>query len=377
MGPTGSGKTEIARRLAQMVDAPFVKTEATKYTEVGIVGQSAEECVKDLVDKSVKMEREKRIAKLKEEVDEKVERHILSRIPGSSANPDETKRKLRDGELDNHKIEVASFRIEPQTPYPYISTSKGINILNMSPKQPRNISDNDKKRDRVPVSEAREIIKEYELSKSLDDNDIRRTGVRRAEESGIIFLDEIDKLVDSGTRGDYKGVKGEGVQKELLGLIEGTTVQTESGIVNTDHMLFICAGAFHSANPSDLLPELQGRVPIRVNLEPLTEDDFYKILTDTESNLLIQQQSLFGAEGVDIEFTEDGIREIAKISKELNESLDNIGARRLRAVISKIVEELSYNAPDMKGQKVIIDRDYVRTQLADIIKDEDLSKYIL
>mmetsp|Transcript_70639 Transcript_70639/g.63435 ORF Transcript_70639/g.63435 Transcript_70639/m.63435 type:complete len:536 (-) Transcript_70639:34-1641(-) len=386
MGPTGTGKTEIARRLAQMVDAPFIKCEATKYTEVGIVGQSAEESVKDLVDKSIKMERERKIEHLKAEIDEKVEHHILSRIPGSTADLDGFRKRLRDGEFDNTKIEVASFRTEGGG-NPFFGMGgkgKGMpQMINLSqfiqgPKAP--VSEYDKKRDRVPISEAKEIIRNFELQKSLDQEDIRRCGVRRAEESGIIFLDEIDKLCsDSGisSRGSYGGVKGEGVQKELLGLIEGTTVATDYGIVHTDHMLFIAAGAFHQANPSDLLPELQGRLPIRVELEALSEDDFKRILTETEANLIDQQKALFGAEGVDLEFSPDAIEEVARMSKKLNESVDNIGARRLRAVISKLVEEKSFDAPDLRGTKLVIDRDFVNKELADIVKSEDLSKYIL
>ena len=367
--------------------APFIKCEATKYTEVGIVGQSAEESVKDLVDKSIKMEKEKKIEQLKSEIDEKVEHHILSRIPGSTADLDGFRKKLRDGEFDNTKIEVASFRIDQgQNPFFGMGGGKGKGlpqVINLSqfmqgPKAP--VSEYDKKRDRVPVSEAKEIIRNFELSKSLDQEDIRRCGIRRAEESGIIFLDEIDKLCsDSGitSRGSYGGVKGEGVQKELLGLIEGTQVTTDYGIVHTDHMLFIAAGAFHQSNPSDLLPELQGRLPIRVELEALSEKDFVKILTETQANLIDQQKALFGAEGVDLEFTTDAIDEIARMSKGLNESVDNIGARRLRAVISKLIEQISFNAPEMRGQKLIIDKQFVEKELADIVKSEDLSKYIL
>ena len=242
------------------------------------------------------------------------------------------------------------------------------------------VSDYDKKRDRVPISEAKEIIRNFELHKSLDQEDIRRCGLRRAEESGIIFLDEIDKLCSDNSltsRGGYGGVKGEGVQKELLGLIEGTTVSTDYGIVHTDHMLFIAAGAFHQSNPSDLLPELQGRLPIRVELEALSENDFVRILTETEANLIDQQKALFGAEGVDLEFKEDAIQQIAKMSKNLNESVDNIGARRLRAVISKLVEQISFDAPDMRGQAMMIDKEFVNKELSDIVKSEDLSKYIL
>ena len=369
-----------------MPTAPFIKCEATKYTEVGIVGQSAEESVKDLVDKSIKMEREKKIEALKIEIDEKVEHHILSRIPGSTADLDGFRKRLRDGEFDHTKIEVASFRVD-SPPNPFFGMGgkgKGMpNVINLSqfmgaPKAP--VSEFDKKRDRVPISEAKEIIRNFELQKSLDQEDIRRSGIKRAEESGIIFLDEIDKLCsDSGvaSRGSYGGVKGEGVQKELLGLIEGTAVNTDYGIVNTDHILFIAAGAFHQANPSDLLPELQGRLPIRVELEALSESDFVRILTETEANLISQQKALFGAEGVDLVVTDDAIQEIAKMSKDLNESVDNIGARRLRAVISKLVEQVSFDAPDMRGTTLTIDRAFVDKELAEIVKEEDLAKYIL
>lgn len=361
-----------------MCAAPFVKVEATKYTEVGIVGQSAEECVKDLVEKSVKMEKQKRVEKLKEEIDEKVEKHILSRIPGSTSDPDKFKKLLREGHFDNTKIEVASFRVEPQSPFPFLGRAGPISIVSMPSRAHSNQTEADKKKDRVPISEAREIIKEFELSKNIDETDIRRTGIRRAEESGIIFLDEIDKLCSDGShRSDYKGVKGEGVQKELLGLIEGTSVQTDYGIVQTDHMLFVAAGAFHQSSPSDLLPELQGRVPIRVELEALSEDDFFHILTETEANLILQQQALFASEGVDLEFTPDAIKRIAKISRDLNESVENIGARRLRAVISKIVEEFSFDAPDKRGEKITITSEYVDKQLKDVLVSEDLSRYIL
>jgi len=360
IGPTGSGKTEISRRLAKLLDAPLVKVEATKYTEVGIVGATAEECIKDLVDHTVEMEKKRIMDSLTEEIDASVEQILLSRIPGASTKRDEFTKKLRDGELENVTIE---FVVRKSA----VKKAKG----------PGGVAKEEKKL-KGPVCEARELLKQSELERNLDNVDISKKAIARAEQSGIIVIDEIDKLGNgSGFSSDYKSNKGEGVQKELLSLVEGCTVTTDHGPCKTDHILFIGSGSFHGCKPSDLLPELQGRLPIRVELNKLGKDDFVEILTKTKNNLVEQQIALFETEGVEIAMDESAIDEIAKLSECLNSTVENIGARRLRAVVSKVVEELSFDAPDHAGTKVAIDAEFVNERCKSIVQNVDLSRYVL
>jgi len=361
IGPTGSGKTEISRRLAKLLDAPLVKVEATKYTEVGIVGATAEECIKDLVDHTVEMERQRIMDSLLESIDESVEQILLSRIPGASTKRDEFTKKLRAGELENVTIEFVVRKS---------AVKKGNRPGGKAPKEEKKL--------KGPVCEARELLRQSELERHLDDVDISKKAIARAEQSGIIVIDEIDKLGNGGGfSSDYKSNKGEGVQKELLSLVEGCSVQTDHGPCKTDHILFIGSGSFHGCKPSDLLPELQGRLPIRVELNKLGKDDFVEILTKTKNNLVEQQVALFETEGVEIHLEDSAIDEIAKLSESLNSTVENIGARRLRAVVSKVVEELSFDAPDHAGQKVSIDGDFVSERCKSIAHNVDLSRYVL
>jgi len=363
IGPTGSGKTEISRRLAKLLDAPLVKVEATKYTEVGIVGATAEECIKDLVDHTVEMEKQRIMASLEEEIDAAVEQILLSRIPGASTKRDEFTKKLRNGELENVTIE-------------FVVRKSAVSDKKTAPKGMK--ESKSEKKLKGPVCEARELLRASELERRLDDVDISKKAVQRAEQSGIIIIDEIDKLGNgSGFASDYKSNKGEGVQKELLSIVEGCTVQTDHGPCKTDHILFIGSGSFHGCKPSDLLPELQGRLPIRVELNKLTTQDFVEILTKTKNNLVDQQIALFETEGVEIDVDESAISEIAKLSESLNTTVENIGARRLRAVVSKVVEELSFDAPDHAGQKVTINGDFVNERCKSIVQNVDLSRFVL
>lgn len=363
IGPTGSGKTEITRRLANLLDAPLVKVEATRYTEVGIVGATAEECIKDLVEKTVQLEKERARSRVADQIEESVEAILLTRIPGASSKREEYRERLRRGELENITID---FVVRKPIP------------IQKKEKQHKAKTSVPERKMKAPVCEARELLKDSELEKHLDDIDVSKKAINRAEESGIVIIDEIDKIAtNSSFSNNYRTGKGEGVQKELLSIIEGTTVQTDHGVCKTDHVLFIGTGSFHNSKPSDLLPELQGRLPIRVELQKLTEEDFKNILVITKNNLIQQHIALFETEGVEVVFDEDSIEEIAKVSCDLNRSLENIGARRLRSVVSKVTEDLSFEAPDWQNKRIVVDKKLVMKQCEKLLHQTDFSKYVL
>lgn len=378
IGPTGVGKTEISRRLAKLAQAPFIKIEATKFTEVGYVGRDVEQIVRDLVEASISLLREEKRAQVQTQADEAAEGRILDALVGASAS-DATREKFRQkliaGELDDKEVELElsdtaspfqGFEIPGQP-----GASMGmLDLSSMFGKMGKT------KTVKLRIGDAHGPLLSEESDKLLDDDAIKREAVERAEQDGIVFLDEIDKIT---TRSDARGgdVSREGVQRDLLPLIEGTTVSTKYGPVKTDHILFIASGAFHVAKPSDLLPELQGRLPIRVELRALTEADFVRILTEPEASLIQQYTALMATEDVTLNFTEDGIAEIAKLSADVNARVENIGARRLHTVMERLLDEISFIASDKSGQTFTIDADYVREHVGKLAKDQDLSKFIL
>jgi len=380
IGPTGVGKTEISRRLAKLAKAPFIKVEATKFTEVGYVGRDVEQIIRDLVDSAIAMTRANMREEVRANAIQAAEDRVLDAIAGPDARDatrDLFRKKLRSGELDNTVIELDIS-----------DTSNPLSMFDI-PGQPgsqmgmMNLGDifgkamgGRKTRRKMTVAESHDILVGEEADKLLDDETVTRAALEAVQENGIVFLDEIDKVC---ARADARGadVSREGVQRDLLPLIEGTTVSTKHGPINTDHILFIASGAFHVAKPSDLLPELQGRLPIRVELQPLTEDDFVRILTETDNALTRQYIALMQTEGVAVSFTTDGIAEIAKIAAEVNRSIENIGARRLYTVIERVFEELSFVAPDRSGDSIEINADFVKNHLGDLATSADLSRYVL
>jgi ATP-dependent HslUV protease ATP-binding subunit HslU len=391
IGPTGVGKTEISRRLAKLTSSPFLKIEASKFTEVGYVGRDVESMIRDLVRISVDMVKQEQIAQIRGKAERNVEEKILDillpplrRQPSDQAQEEmeqfkRTREKLRkqfkQGALDDRLIEIET-REKTASPFEIFSSSGveeiGIHIQEMIP----GLMGGKSKKRKVKVSEAKEYLLEDEQQRLIDMDQVNRLAVERVEHSGIIFLDEVDKI--SGREsGHGPEVSREGVQRDLLPIIEGTTVNTRYGLVRTDHVLFIGAGAFNVAKPSDLIPELQGRFPIRVELTSLDKSDFIRILTEPENALIKQYKALMGTEGLRVEFGQDAIEEIAEIGEKVNESTENIGARRLHTVMEKVMEEISFSAPDMKKKKIKIDKKYVQEQLKDIVKDEDLSRFIL
>ncbi len=390
IGPTGVGKTEIARRLAKLADAPFIKVEATKFTEVGYVGRDVESIIRDLVDMAIKIVREKELAKVRSVAEEAAEERILNALlppargsfagePHDTTQEDTATRqlfrnKLREGELDDKEIEIeiamAQVGVEIMSP-PGMEE-----MTNQLQSMFQNLGADRKKMRKLKVADARKILREEEATKLIDDEEIKTRAIDSVEQSGIVFLDEIDKIAK---RSEYAGadVSREGVQRDLLPLIEGSTVSTKYGMVRTDHILFVASGAFHYAKPSDLIPELQGRLPIRVELKSLSTDDFVSILTEPEASLTEQYTALLSTEGVKINFVADGVRRIAEIAWHVNERVENIGARRLHTVLERLLEDLSYQASDMSGQELVIDAAYVNERLQHLVKDEDLSSYIL
>ena len=410
IGPTGVGKTEIARRLARLVNAPFIKVEVTKFTEVGYVGRDVDSMIRELVETSIRMVRSEKMEKVKHQAEMMAESRlleILAPTPGSKEktvrNPlemflgmgergwesEESSRysaqtskqreilreKLRKGELENETIEIeVTEQAAPAVEvFPGFGMEElGVNLQDLL----GGIFPKKKRRRKVTVAEARRILAQEEAQKLIDMDEAVREGIQRAEQSGIVFLDEIDKIASQeGTYGP--DVSRGGVQRDILPIVEGSTVMTKYGPVKTDHMLFIAAGAFHIAKPSDLIPELQGRFPVRVELKSLTQEDFKRILTEPRNSLIKQYIALLRTEGLEVVFTDDAIEEIANIAFTVNSCTENIGARRLHTVLEKLLEDLSFEAAELKGQKFIIDRAYVREKLQNIVSNEDLSRYIL
>ncbi len=392
IGPTGVGKTEIARRLARLAKAPFIKVEATKYTEVGYVGRDVESIIRDLVDFSIKMVRDEHLIKVQTRAEEAAEEHLLNILiphsvdagkPVSADRKDpnhdsreKMRHKLRLGELDNRQVEI-DMPEQAQMPMFQMFSNQGSEEVDLNLKDMfgNMMGGGKKKSKRMTVKEAMQALKQQEADRLLDMDRIKEEAIERTENSGIVFLDEMDKITHrSGKDGD---VSREGVQRDLLPLVEGTSINCRHGSVKTDHILFIASGAFHLSKPSDLIPELQGRFPIRVNLSALTEDDFRRILVEPESSLTKQYAALLQTEGVTLNYTEDGIAELARLAVQVNEKTENIGARRLHTLLERVLDEISFDATERADKEIEVNAAYVCNQLGDIAEDEDLSRYIL
>ncbi len=380
IGPTGVGKTEISRRLARLARAPFIKVEATKFTEVGYVGRDVEQIIRDLVDAAIMQTREWMREEVKARAHKAAEERVLDVIAGEDARAatrEMFRDKLKRGELDDTVIELDVEDHSSAMPMFDIPGQPGasMGMLNLSDLFGKAFGGR-KVRRKMTVAESYEVLVDEEADKLLDDETVTRTALESVEQNGIVFLDEIDKVC---ARTDARGadVSREGVQRDLLPLIEGTTVSTKHGPVKTDHILFIASGAFHIAKPSDLLPELQGRLPIRVELRALTEEDFVRILTETDNALTRQYAALMGTEQVEVQFTDDGIAALARIAADVNRSVENIGARRLYTVMERVFEELSFTAPDRAGEKVVVDAGFVEQNLGELSRSTDLSRYVL
>ena len=380
IGPTGVGKTEISRRLAKLARAPFLKVEATKFTEVGYVGRDVEQIIRDLIDSAIVMIREHMREDVKVSAHKAAEERVVDAIAGKDAREgtrDMFRKKLKSGELDDTMIELEVA--DTSSPFPTMDIpgqpGGGMGMMNIGDLFGKAMGGRTVKK-RLSVSESYEVLISEEADKLLDDETVNRAAIESVEQNGIVFLDEIDKVC---ARSDARGgdVSREGVQRDLLPLIEGTTVSTKHGPVKTDHILFIASGAFHIAKPSDLLPELQGRLPIRVELRALTEDDFVRILTETDNALTLQYTALMGTEEVEVTFTDEGIKALAKIAADVNQSIENIGARRLYTVMERVFEELSFSAPDRTGEKITVDGDFVEKNLGELTRSTDLSRYVL
>ena len=391
IGPTGVGKTEIARRLAKLAQAPFIKIEATKFTEVGYVGRDVESIIRDLADVAVKMTREVEIQKVKHLAEDLAEDRILdvllpqARIDDENEGEEKTqssarqafRKKLREGEIDSKEIEI---KITDSPAGVEIMAPPGLeDMTNQLKSMFSNMNSGRKKSRRMTVKAALKIVKEEEAVKLINDEEIKNRAIEAAEQTGIVFIDEIDKVTNKHEQSSA-GVSREGVQRDLLPLIEGSTISTKYGSIKTDHILFIASGAFHLSKPSDLIPELQGRLPIRVELNALSAGDFERILTEPNASLTDQYKALLGTEDLTISFSEDGIQKIAEIAWQVNETTENIGARRLHTVMERLLEDISYSASDLalsKKDSLVIDRAFVEEQLSALAKDEDLSRYIL
>jgi ATP-dependent HslUV protease ATP-binding subunit HslU len=388
IGPTGVGKTEIARRLANLVKAPFIKVEATKFTEVGYVGRDVESIIRELVEASFKMVKEEKMAEVSEKAQKLAEEKVLDylvprkvrRFTSLEEEQEESparekfREMLKKGELDDRIVEI---EVEEKPTVVGGVIAPGMeDIENQLKDLFSSLAPSKKKRRKMTVKDALKYLKNQEAEKLIDMDEVATEAVKRAENLGIVFIDEIDKVAGKSS-GSGPDVSREGVQRDLLPIVEGTTVSTKYGPVKTDHILFIAAGAFHLSKPSDLIPELQGRFPIRVELKALTKEDFIKILTEPKNALIKQYKALMETEGVYLEFTDDAIEEIARIAEEVNEKTENIGARRLHTILERIMEDYSFEAPDLKGQTIIIDKKVVQAKLEDVVQNEDLTKYIL
>lgn len=393
IGPTGVGKTEIARRIAKLSNAPFIKIEATKFTEVGYVGRDVESMIKDLMASAVLMVKKEMAEKNEEAVKAKVEERLLDLlIPNLNSNPQAdqsfeddrvkvrelTLQKLRKGEFENTEVEVV---------YNRAPKSFEIGVMGASPDDIQNamnnITDifrsaqNRGKKHRITIKRAREMFTEEELDRTVDQDKVVDIAKERTEQMGIVFIDEIDKIASSSGSTNSPDVSREGVQRDILPIVEGTKVSTKWGVIDTSHILFIAAGAFHVSKPSDLIPELQGRFPLRVELDDLKAEDFFRILKEPENAITLQYKELLGTEGVEVEFTDDAVRRISEIAYEVNSSSENIGARRLYTIMELLLEELSFSANELCGQKIVITPEYVNERLSDVVKNQDLSRYIL
>lgn len=386
IGPTGVGKTEIARRLAKLANAPFVKVEATKFTEVGYVGRDVESIVRDLADVAVKLYREQEMERVRFRAEEAAEERLLDILlppardsdnAGASAGTRQLlRKKLREGELDAKEVDV---ELTASAPGVEIMAPPGMEEMTSQLQSMfSNMSRQQRKTRRMPVKDAFKALRDEEAAKLVNEDELKQRAIREAEQNGIVFIDELDKVAKRGETGGAD-VSREGVQRDLLPLIEGSTVTTKHGAIKTDHILFIASGAFHLAKPSDLIPELQGRLPIRVELDSLNADDFERILTEPDASLTEQYQALLGTEGLQIEFTRDGLRRIAETAWQVNEKTENIGARRLHTIMERLLEEVSFAAADAGLQQGVlkIDADYVNQQLQALSEDEDLSRFIL
>jgi ATP-dependent HslUV protease ATP-binding subunit HslU len=376
IGPTGVGKTEISRRLAKLAKAPFLKVEATKFTEVGYVGRDVDQIVRDLVDTAMIETRERMREAVKARAHDAAETRVIEALAGEGARPQTRemfRQKLRSGELDDTEVELEVSET-PAAPMLELPGQGGMGMMNLG--DLFKAFGGRRVRRRMRVADSYEVLIAEEADKLLDDEQVKQAALEAVQENGIVFLDEIDKIA---ARAETRGadVSREGVQRDLLPLIEGTTVSTKYGPVKTDHILFIASGAFHIAKPSDLLPELQGRLPIRVELRALTEADFVRILTETDNALTRQYAALMATEGVTVEFTEDGIAALARIAAEVNRSVENIGARRLYTVMERVFEELSFAAPDRGGETVIVNAAFVEANLGELSRSADLSRYVL
>jgi len=392
IGPTGIGKTEIARRLARLTQSPFIKVEASKFTEVGYVGRDVESMIRDLTELAVNMVKAEKQEEVKEKARALAEEKLLdllfppSKSPeeSPSASPEEsrggTREKIRkllaEGRFDDRLVEIEVR--DKSLPIVEIFSNAGVEEMDINIKDmlPPGLFPTRTKRRKMKVSEAKKVLEQEEAQKLIDMDEVTRLAIQRTEQSGIVFVDEIDKIAGRETYGG-PDVSREGVQRDILPIVEGSTVNTKYGMVRTDHILFIAAGAFHVSKPSDLIPELQGRFPIRVELDPLTKEDFIRILTEPQNALIKQYTALLETEGIRLEFTEDAVAEIATVAELVNERTENIGARRLHTVMERLLDEISFEAPELKEKAIVIDANYVRTKLKDIVEDQNLSRYIL